>query len=253
MLKTYALILPVWRPGQGGAPRDQLGQNRTTASVASASPVTLVNVLWMPEDWSLSVKFNFWLFATIVLLTIAIIAWRLSFSGFSWKEFEIDEAEIGVGQQKLHFKPNLTDKQVAYAIWVELSTRKIGLEIDFDNNVIAEIYDSWFNFFSVTRELLKGISVSQVRSDSTQKIISLSIDVLNKGLRPHLTRWQARFRNWYDRALKRFETTPDSEILDPQALQATFPKYAELKADMERVNHQLIAYRAKMRSLVFKN
>jgi hypothetical protein len=220
---------------------------------APSSPIILLNFAWRPDDWSFSFTFNFWLAVAAVLLAIAFIISRWRFAGFGWKDFEIDQTEIGVGQQKLRFKPNLTDRQVAYAIWVELSTRKIGLEIDFEHDVIAEIYDSWYNFFSVTRELIKGITVSQAKKDSTQKIINLSIDVLNKGLRPHLTRWQARFRRWYDRAVTHNDTVPDTEILDPQALQEKFPKYVELKTDMERVNNQLIAYRAKMRQLVFRD
>lgn len=69
-------------------------------------------------------------------------------------DWEIDEAEIGIGSGKLKLKPNNIDRQIAYSIWVELSTRKIGLQIDPEDDVIAEIYDSWYAFFSVTRELI---------------------------------------------------------------------------------------------------
>lgn len=31
-------------------------------------------------------------------------------------------------------RPNLDDQQIAYAIWIELSTREIGLPIDPDLN-----------------------------------------------------------------------------------------------------------------------
>lgn len=183
-----------------------------------------------------------------------LVIWRLWTGGFSFKNFEIDQAEIGVGNGKLRFKPNVTDKQVAYAIWVELSTRKIGLPIDFNNDVIAEIYDSWFNFFTVTRELVKSIPANQVKRDSTQKIIKLSIEVLNNGLRPHLTMWQARFRHWYDREIKNYdEGKRGTDVLDPQAIQEKFPKFAELKADMEKVNQHLILYRNKMRELSLKD
>ncbi len=142
---------------------------------------------------------------------------------------------------------------MAYAIWVELSTRKIGLPIDFDHDVVAEIYDSWYNFFSVTRDLLKSVPVTQVKRGSTQAIIKLSIEVLNEGLRPHLTRWQARFRRWYERELKRYGESSGEDVLDPQQIQAQFPKYDELKSDMERVNKALMRYRAKMRELVLKD
>ena len=182
-----------------------------------------------------------------------ILAWRWFNGGVSFRKFEIDQAEIGVGKSKLSFRPNHRDKQVAYAIWVELSTRKIGLKIDFDHDVIAEIYDSWYTFFTVTRELVKDIPVSQVKHKSTQAIIKLSIEVLNEGLRPHLTRWQARFRLWYDRRLRDYAEGRGDEVLDPQHLQAQFPQFDELKSDMERVNNALIKYRAKMRQLVMSD
>jgi hypothetical protein len=159
----------------------------------------------------------------------------------------MDQAEFGLGTGKVTFKPNMTDRQVAYSIWVELSTRKIGLPIDFDHDVVSEIYDSWHSFFSVTRELIKSIPVSKVRKDSTQKIVTLSIEILNEGLRPHLTKWQARFRRWYDNELSK---ASGAEVVDPQEIQQRFPKWAELKSDMERVNQHLIKYRAKMHSLV---
>ena len=89
------------------------------------------------------------------------------------------------------------------------------------------------------------IPVNKVKSPSTQKIINLSIRVLNDGLRPHLTSWQARFRHWYERQL---QTAKDD--LDPQSLQAQYPKFEELKKDMLVVNASLIKYRDKMEELV---
>lgn len=165
---------------------------------------------------------------------------------------EIDQADFGLGDQKITLKPNITDRQVAYAIWVELSTRKIGLPIDLNDDVIAEIYDSWYGFFTVTRELVKAVPVQKVRRDSTQKIIKLSVEVLNEGLRPHLTKWQARFRHWYDRELRRYDESAGKEVLDPQMIQHKFPKYQELVDDMMRVNASLINYRRQMHRLVLK-
>jgi hypothetical protein len=218
----------------------------------SAKPiVTLISLAWKPDDWSFSFTLSAWVAAATILCLVAILVWRLWAGSFGLKDMEIDQAEIGVGSQKLRLKPNSTAKQIAYAIWVELSTRKIGLEIDFEHDVIAEIYDSWYTFFAVTRELIKGISVTQIKNESTRTVIGLSIDVLNIGLRPHLTRWQARFRHWYERELKRHEGEGAGEVIDPQALQKQFPNYEELKADMERVNRQLIAYRQKMNEIIF--
>lgn len=184
-----------------------------------------------------------------VALVVALV-WRWQSGALFGKDFELDQAEIGIGHNKVRFKPNLTARQTAYAIWVELSTRKIGLPIDFDHDVIAEVYDSWYSFFSVTRDLIKSIPISQAKTQGTQDIIKLSIEVLNEGLRPHLTQWQARFRHWYEAELRR--AAEEKVVIDPQGIQQSFPKYAELKADMEKINRALMIYREKMQELVFR-
>lgn len=213
----------------------------------------LLVLAWDDAGWTFTLTISLSLVIFLVLVTAALTIWRWWAGGFTFRSFEIDQAEIGVGSNKFRFKPNLTDRQIAYAIWVELSTRKIGLPIDFEHDVITEIYDSWFSFFSVTRELVKGIPVNQVKRDSTQAIIKLSIEVLNEGLRPHLTRWQARFRHWYEREVNKHDEGEAGRVIDPQQIQANFPQYAELKEDMQRVNQALIRYRRKMRELVLKD
>lgn len=202
--------------------------------------------------WTLTFSVSTWLLSALALVLLLVVIWKLTKGPISWKNLEIDQADFGLGDQKITLKPNITDRQIAYAIWVELSTRKIGLKIDFEDDVISEIYDSWYGFFSVTRELVKGVPVQKVRRDSTQKIIKLSIEVLNEGLRPHLTKWQARFRHWYDRELKRYDEGGGEEVLDPQAIQKRFPKYEKLIAEMECVNLSLINYRLQMHRLVLK-
>lgn len=184
----------------------------------------------------------FLLFTFLVLLIVLI---RRRFFPFL-RSYEIDEAEFGIGSQKLKLRPNTTDMQIAYKIWVELSTRKIGLPIDLEHDVISEVYDSWYGFFSVTRDHIKEVPVSRFRRKNTEKIIGLSIDVLNSGIRPHLTRWQARFRRWYERELGKNENADAF----PQDIQRKFPDYDGLVEDLQIVNGRLIQYRQKMHDLI---
>ena len=162
------------------------------------------------------------------------------------KAYEIDEAVIGIGDQKVKIKPNYQDMQIAYKLWVELSTRKIGLEIDLENDVIKEIYNSWYEFFKLTRELIKDIPVSKIRKDeSTKELVRIAIEVLNEGLRPHLTKWQARFRRWYNTGIDKEE----NKNLSPQEIQKKYPEYEKLTKEMIEVNHKLIEYRKILRQL----
>lgn len=186
---------------------------------------------------------------TIVVAVLAGVVWRCwRLTAGRARDFELNEAEFGLGQQKIKLKPNDDDRQIAYKIWVELSTRKIGLPIDLEQDVVTEVYDSWHTFFSVTRELIKDVPVRKYQRDSTTKIVRLSIEVLNEGLRPHLTKWQARFRRWYEHAAKK----EDFGNTAPQEIQKEFPAFAELAEDLKLVNERLIAYRNRMHDLIAK-
>lgn len=216
--------------------------SQTTASAAEDRLRVVV-----ADDFGLTIHVDplVWIAIGIVAALIVIL-YRIARHQLLDREFELDGAEFGLGNQKVTFRPNDLDRQIAYRIWVEISTRKIGLPIDLEHDVIEEIYDSWYAFFGVTRELVKDVPASKVRRPSTQKIINLSIDVLNEGLRPHLTTWQARFRRWYEREL----SSDPNATLHPQDVQRKFPDYDELVADLKRVNGQLIAYRKKLNDLV---
>jgi len=198
----------------------------------------------MNRDFSLSLTAHPALFVVlcVAVLFYYFVRWRL---GWWTPNFTIDGAEFGTGMGKITLKPNLKDQEIAYKIWVELSTRKIGLKIDLKHDVIVEIYDSWHDFFSITRELIKDIPVNKVKNESTRRIITLSVAVLNEGMRPHLTSWQARFRRWYERQLEN-----KGDDADPQAIQEKYPHFEELSKDILQVNDRLMKYREKMRELV---
>ena len=122
----------------------------TTAPTATKTAEPIFSIAWDTGESALVMTASAWVIGAGIVAIVLFVLWRVFAGGFAFENFEIDQADIGIGDQKFTFKPNMTDKQVAYAIWVELSTRKIGLEIDFENDVISEIYDSWFGFFTVT-------------------------------------------------------------------------------------------------------
>lgn len=161
------------------------------------------------------------------------------------KHLTIDQAQLGLAGQTITLRPNDTDRQIAYKLWVELSTRKIGLPIDLRDDIVLEIYDSWHAFFSVTRELLKDVPVSKFQRRTTRQIVTLSLEILNTAIRPHLTTWQARFRHWYSSRTAHVDDHPSS----PQQIQRSFPEYDALKKDLDLVNRRLVLYREKMYDL----
>ena len=202
----------------------------------------------LDENISLTIRVDAYLIAAAVLVVFAILFFRLLKGNVfrRVRSFQIEEAELGLGNQRITLRPNDADRQIAYKIWVELSTRKIGLEIDLENDLVYEVYNSWYTFFSVTRELLKDVPSSKFSRPETKEIIDLTVRVLNDGVRPHLTKWQARFRRWYEKELERDE----DGMMSPQEIQKRFGEFSELSKDLVQVNARLIAFRLQMHRIM---
>lgn len=199
--------------------------------------------LFFDDKWNIVLHIH-----PAVLVIIAITLFILIFkykSLFFVENVEIDSTEIGLGNQKITIKPNYINVNIAYKLWIELSTRKIGIEIDFENDVILEVYQSWYQFFTVTRELIKELPANKIRTDKDSKaLIELSIQILNTDLRLHLTKWQARFRKWH-------KSQEEDKEKTPQQLQQDFPNYNDLKKDMIKTNKKLIIYKKNVYKLAF--
>ncbi len=200
------------------------------------------------SNWYLlNVSVN-WLFLLIFISIVFLILKRKIFN-FKWlnyfgKEIDVDELSLGIGSNKVTLKLNRKDQEIAYKLWVELNTRKIGLEFDKDYDVIIEVYDSWYNFFGIARELLKEMPCEKLKHN--ESLVVLTIEVLNLGLRPHLTQWQAKFRKWYDIECK------NNENLSPQTIQKRYSEYNLLLTDLIETNNRMINYRNIMKEIAFK-
>jgi len=204
--------------------------------------------IYFDDKWNLNFSMHWMIFA---ITSVFIGFWVYKFIKRHWlftENIDFDSAEIGINGQKITIKPNYINIDVAYKIWVELNTRKIGLPIDFEHDVIYEVYNSWYQFFGVSRELIKNLPAIKIRNDKgTKELIKISTRILNEGLRPHLTQWQARYRRWYERAIKDDANNNKS----PQQVQSEYPDLDLLKTDMERINRNLIAYKSKIYELAF--
>ena len=196
------------------------------------------------DGWSTFVFRVNWLAVVIALVLI----WGISFlmkqclKYVNKKSITIDEVNLGIGNSSVKISYSKKDQEIAYKIWVELSTRKIGLRFDKENDVIKEVYDSWYTFFETARELLKDIPGNRIPYSGD--LIELTEKVLNIGLRPHLTKWQAKYRRWYEEELKRDSGTP-------QDIQKKYPEYNALVEDLLETNEKMIEYKKLMKRIAF--
>ena len=178
----------------------------------------------------------------LILIMVLLFLVKQCSKYLNKKSVMINEFNLGIGNSSVKFSYSKKDQEIAYKIWVELSTRKIGLRFDKENDVIKEVYDSWYKFFETARELLKDIPGNRIPYSGD--LIELTEKVLNIGLRPHLTKWQAKYRRWYEEELKRDSGTP-------QDIQKKYPEYDALVEDLIETNEKMIEYKKLMKRIAF--
>ena len=164
---------------------------------------------------------------------------------FFKKSITVDEVTLGIGDSSIKLKYDRRDQEIAYKLWVELNTREIGMPFNEEDDVISEVYDSWYEFFKISRELLKDIPANRIRCSS--ELIQLTTTMLNEGLRPHLTMWQAKYRRWYSNALE------EGKEKSPQETQREYPSYDGLIDDLKATNQRMVSYGGLLHEIAFEN
>ncbi|QDT29893.1 hypothetical protein Enr10x_52500 [Gimesia panareensis] len=185
----------------------------------------------------------------LLVILLASLAMALKYVG-PWirkRKWSTNKVEIAFPNLfKMEICPDHETARVAYQAWVEIRTRKVGLRFDPDHDVIAEVYDSWYQLFQVLRDLTKTIGVRHLKEcEETQKLVTVLIRVMNEGLRPHLTQWQAKYRRWWEAALKNSEY----EEMTPQDIQRLYPQYGELVEDLKSLNSDFVEFAKALRAL----
>ncbi len=139
--------------------------------------------IYLTDKYSLGFEVSIIVWVALFLLILLLFFWR------RWDK-QIHTVEVNVnlgGLGCMKICPTWEDVQIAHQIWTELVTRKAAIPVDPENDVIAEIYDSWYALFQRTRQLVGDIPGKCIRREkSTQQLVKIATDSLNLGLRPHL-------------------------------------------------------------------
>jgi len=214
------------------------------------SKLTIFRLYFDLNELSLNVKLNS---LGMLLIILIVILFLLVLMKLKNKRATLNtdiipvklKYKVGGVEVEYQIVRSFQNVEIAHKIYIELITRKAAIEIEENKDVIIEIYDSWYSLFKTTRNELKSIKGKLLLEDETSKeIVRLLTDILNDGLRPHLTEYQAKFRKWYSEALKNGDTR------SPQDIQKDFDDYQALMSSIKIVNKLLIQYANNLKLII---
>lgn len=99
---------------------------------------------------------------------------------------------FGIGGAE--WEADVTERKAAWSLYVELVTRITVQSLEADQGLLREALNSLHSMFAITRQILReagpdvGISLASVGG--------IAITVLNKGLRPFLSKWHPLLQTW---------------------------------------------------------
>lgn len=131
----------------------------------------------------------------------------------------------------LELQNDEVQQRAAWALYVELSTRIAVQPLGSEDGILREALTSLYNIFNITRQVLREAGPEIAKG--SQSLGSISIDVLNKGLRPFLVKWHPILKNYEERKPSDV-TTVDHE--------RAWEKAAELREELEQVRYQMTIY-----------
>ncbi len=126
-------------------------------------------------------------------------------------------------------------RNAAWEIYVELVTRISVVELKPEEGLLREALSSLYSLFGTTREILKkyGPSISSPQNSDDTTLGHIAIAVLNKSLRPILSKWHPLLADYENKR---------SDDISITAHERQWQHANELRAEINKVREQLTDY-----------
>ena len=108
-----------------------------------------------------------------------------------WESFEVSLSIPGFVSVTGTWTPNRHERKAAWEMYVELITRISVEEMRSGEGILRESLDSLYSIFDSTRVILKkyGTVIAKPKKKNEVSFGFLSVVILNRVLRPFLTKW----------------------------------------------------------------
>jgi hypothetical protein len=138
------------------------------------------------------------------------------------------EVKITVPQfSELRFVVNDDARQVAWKLYVEIITRVSTQPLTDEQGFLADALESLYGLFGSTRQMLEAGRPS-VPAHGAQTVEYLAVTMLNRHLRPFLSKWHPQLREFE----RRHPMTPESE----------WSGRAECRSELRRLQSELVTF-----------
>lgn len=145
-----------------------------------------------------------------------------------WRTAQLTEVRITVPQvSELKFVVNNDARQVAWKLYIETVTRISTQPLTNEEGFIREALTSLYGLFSTTRDTLKA-SRPSVPVSGRQTVEHLAVTMLNHELRPFLSKWHPRLR--------------DFEKVNPDSHEASWPDNVACRSELRLVQAHLVGF-----------
>jgi len=145
-----------------------------------------------------------------------------------WRSALLTEVKITVPQiSELTFVVNNDARQVAWKLYVETVTRVSTQPLADEEGFIREALTSLHDLFAITRDMLKA-SRPSAPVPGGQTVEHLAVTMLNHELRPFLSKWHPRLREY--------------EKANPDDSESAWPDNRACRTELRRAQANLVGY-----------
>lgn len=138
------------------------------------------------------------------------------------------EVKITVPQfSELRFTVNDDARQIAWKLYIEIITRTSTQPLGNEQGFLGEALESLYGLFGSTRQTLQAGRPS-VPAQGGQTVEYLAVTMLNRHLRPFLSKWHPRLRDFARR--------------HPDAAESDWTDGAECRAELRSLQSDLISF-----------